>query len=143
MDRYGKLLRSSFENLSMVEHYFRTPRCFDYYMSRLSGEEWKREQEQDANSDKPVTLDLLEPTNPNESLARMLASEKGHNYSPSRPSDQDLCQIIDEEYVPTYHSCSVYCLNREQRVRIGEDLVQRFHTAPGQIRRCLALPADR
>ena len=139
MDRTGMLLREGFENLPMVEHYYRTPRCFDYYMSRLSGEEWQREQQQDPTSDKPVTLDLLEPASQHDSLARMLASEKGHNYSPSRRSDQDLCRIIDEEYVPGYHRQSVYQLSQEQRIRIGEDLVRRLHLAPFQARRCLAL----
>ena len=139
MDRNGMLLRECFENLPMVEHYYRTPRCFDYYMSRLSGEEWQREQQQDPTSDKPVTLDLLEPASQHDSLARMLASEKGHNYSPSRRSDQDLCRIIDEEYVPGYHRQSVYQLSQEQRISIGEDLVRRLHLAPFQARRCLAL----
>ena len=139
MNRDGMLLRSSFENLQMVEHYYRTPRCFDYYMSRLSGEEWQREQRQDPVVDKPVTLELLEPMNPNEPIARMLASEKGHNYSASRLSDQDVCRIIDEEYVPGYHADSVYRLSQEQRLCIGEDLVRRLHASPAQLRRCLAL----
>lgn len=141
MDRDGMLLRSSFENLQMLEHYYRTPRCFDYYMSRLSGEEWQREQRQDPVGDKPVTLELLEPATQNEPIARMLASEKGHSYSASRLSDQDLCRIIDEEYVPGYHADSVYRLSHEQRIRIGDDLVRRLHVAPAQARRCLALIA--
>lgn len=139
MDRHGMLLRSSFENLQMVEHYYRTPRCFDYYMSRLSGEEWQREQRQDPNSEGPITLELLEPSASREMVARMLASEKGHHYSPSRLSDQDLCRIIDEEYVPGCHAGSVYQLSRERRIRIGEDLARQLHASPGQLRRCLAL----
>lgn len=139
MDRDGMLLRSSFENLDIVEHYYRTPRCFDYYMSRLSGEEWQREQQEDPTSDKPVTLDLLEPINPQETLASMLASEKGRNYSPSRLSDQDVCQIIDGQFVPGYHKQSVYQLTGDQRKRIGDDLVRHLHVSPAQARRCLAL----
>ena len=139
MDQNGMLLRECFENLSMVEHYYRTPRCFDFYMSRLSGEEWQREQQQDPTSDKPVTLDLLEPASQHDSLARMLASEKGHNYSPSRLSDQQVCRIIDNEYVPNHSNQSVYQLGQEQRVRIGEDLVRRLHLPANQVRRCLAL----
>lgn len=139
MDRGGMLLRSSFENLQMLEHYYRTPRCFDYYMSRLSGEEWQREQLQDQTSDRPVTLELLEPANEHEPLAMMLAGEKGYSYSPSRLSDQDVCKLIDGEYVPGYHADSVYRLSREQRVRIGDDLVRRLRIAPAQAHRCLAL----
>lgn len=139
MTRDGMLLRCSFENLQMLEHYYRTPRCFDYYMSRLSGEEWQREQQQDSVSDKPVTLELLEPTCSYEPLAKMLSSEKGHNYSATRLSDQAICRMIDEEYIPDYHVNSVYSLSQEQRRKIGEDLIRRLHTAPNQIRRCLAL----
>ena len=139
MDRNGMLLRECFENLSMVEHYYRTPRCFDYYMSRLSGEEWQREQQQDLTSEKPVTLELLEPVGPYESLAKMLAGEKGHNYSPSRLSDQDLCRIIDEKYVTGYRKQSVYQITKEQRTRIGDELVRRLYLNPAQVRRCLAL----
>lgn len=139
MNRDGMLLRSSFENLQMIEHYYRTPRCFDYYMSRLSGEEWRREQLEDHTAAKPVTLEVLEPTIGDESFAKMLAGEKGHNFSPSRLSDQDVCRIIDEEYVPGYHSDSVYSLTQEQRRRIGEDLIRRLRSSPGQVRRCLAL----
>lgn len=139
MDRDGFLQRSSFENLTMVEHYFRSPRCFDYYMSRLSGEEWQREQQEDSTSETPVTLDLLEPAQPYEPIARMLASERGRNYSPTRMSDQDFCQLIDKEYVPGYSVNSVYQLSREQRISVGQDIVRRLHAAPGQIQRCLAL----
>lgn len=139
MDRNGMLLRSCFENLQMLEHYYRTPRCFDYYMSRLSGEEWQREQQQDQTEDRPITLEVLEPTSEHESLARMLAGEKGHNYSPSHLSDQDICRLVDDEYVPSYHVDSVYRLSREQRIRIGDDIVRRLRVAPAQARRCLAL----
>lgn len=139
MNRNGMLLRTSFENLQMLEHYYRTPRCFDYYMSRLSGEEWQREQQQDQTTEEPITLEKLEPEKAQESLARMLASEKGHNFSSSRLSDQDICKIIDVEYVPGYHADSVYRLSREQRIRIGDDLVRRLRVAPAQARRCLAL----
>ena len=84
-------------------------------------------------------LELLEPTNEHEPLAMMLAGEKGYSYSPSRLSDQDVCKLIDGEYVPGYHADSVYRLSREQRVRIGDDLVRRLRIAPAQARRCLAL----
>ena len=139
MDRDGMLMRSSFENLGLVEHYYRTPRCFDYYMSRLSGEEWQREQQQDPSNVDPITLELLEPANTYESISKMLAGEKGHLYSPSRLSDQDVCRIIDDEYVSGYHKASVYQLTGEQRKSIGVDLSRRFHLAPSQINRCLVL----
>lgn len=139
MDRHGMLIRNSFEQLARVEHCYRTPRCFDYYMSRLSGEGWQREQREDGVSDAPITLESMEQATQYEPIAKMLASEKGYNYSPSQRSDMDLCQVIDREYVRSYGRISVYQLTAEQRHRIGEDLARRLHAAPGQIRRCLAL----
>jgi hypothetical protein len=139
MDRHGMLIRNSFEQLARVEHCYRTPRCFDYYMSRLSGEEWQREQREDGVTDAPITLESMEQATQYEPIAKMLASEKGYNYSPSQRSDMDLCQVIDREYVRSYGRISVYQLTAEQRRRIGDDLARRLHAAPGQIRRCLAL----
>ena len=69
----------------------------------------------------------------------MLAGEKGRIYSPSRLTDMDICRIIDLEYVPGYHKSSVYLLSRDQRLRIGEDLLRRFQVSRPQLRRCLAI----
>lgn len=139
MDRNGMLVRHSFEQLARVEHCYRTPRCFDYYMSRLSGEEWQREQREDGVVDAPITLESLELPSRYEPIAKMLASEKGYNYSPSQRSDMDLCQIIDMEYVRSYGQASVYQLTIEQRRRIAGDLARRLHAPAAQILRCLAL----
>ena len=98
-----------------------------------------REQREDGVVDAPITLESLEQPSRYETIAKMLASEKGYNYSPSQRSDMDLCQVIDREYVRSYGRISVYQLTAEQRRRIGDDLERRLHAAPGQIRRCLAL----
>ena len=137
MDKNGMLIRSSFEQIPMVEYYYRTPRCFDYFMSRLSGEEWKREQQQEDARDAPITLESIEPTSPHETIANMLARENGR--STTRLSDTDLCQIIDKEYVPHYNKQSVYQLSQEQRLRIKYDLALQYYASDPQIRRCLAL----
>ena len=137
MDSSGMLLRSSFEQIQLVEHHYRTPRCFDYYMSRLSGEEWKKEQNEDSTEGAPITLESLEPAY--ESISEMLSSEKGHNYAPDRLSDMDVCQIIDTQYIPALHKLSVYQLSPEQRFRIGRDLERRLHIPLRQLRRCLAI----
>ena len=108
MNREGMLIRSSFEQISMVEHYYRTPRCFDYFMSRLSGEEWQREQQEDLSGTAPITLETIEPGINDRQLSKLLAGEKGHIYSASQKTDMHLCQIIDSEYVPVYYKDSVF-----------------------------------
>ncbi len=139
MNREGMLIRSSFEQIRMVEHYYRTPRCFDYFMSRLSGEEWQREQQEDRNGAAPITLESLEPANPQEPLSKMLAGEKGYNYSPTRITDMELCRMIDTEYLAGSRTTSVYLLPHDRRIRIGEDLIRRLNLPKSQVRRCLAL----
>ena len=139
MDRSGMLIRCSFEQLARVEHCYRTPRCFAYFMSRLSGEEWQREQREDAVREDPVTLASIEPACRHESLARMLASEKGFGYSPGQWSDMDLCRLIDTEYVGSYSRTSVYQLSVGQRSRIADDVAHRLRVPPAQVMRCLAL----
>ena len=139
MDKDGMLIRSSFEQLQLVEHYYRTPRCFDYFMSRLSSEEWKREQQEEDGTGAPVTLESIEPVSPHESIANMLARENGRDYSPTNRSDMDLCQIIDNEYVPSYHKLSVYQLSEKQRLHIKFDLARQYFAPDPQLRRCLAL----
>jgi len=80
MDRNGMLVRNSFEQLARVEHCYRTPRCFDYYMSRLSGEEWQREQREDGVADAPITLESLEQPSRHEPIAKMLASDLARRF---------------------------------------------------------------
>ncbi|MDY6444284.1 MAG: hypothetical protein SPK76_04550 [Bacteroidales bacterium] len=98
-----------------------------------------REQREDGVVDAPITLESLEQPSRYEPIAKMLASEKGYNYSPSQRSDMDLCQVIDREYVRSYGRISVYQLTAEQRRRIGDDLERRLHAPAAQILRCLAL----
>lgn len=139
MDRDGMLMRSSFEQVKMLEHYYRTPRCFDYYMCRLSGEEWQQEQQKDAKGGAPITLENIEPASAQESVATMLARENGRFYSPTRLSDMEICQIIDTEYIPGFRKQSVYQLSESERSRIGSDLAFRFRIPDLQLRRCLVL----
>ena len=86
-----------------------------------------------------MTLASIEPACRHESLARMLASEKGFGYSPGQWSDMDLCRLIDTEYVGSYSRTSVYQLSEGQRSRIADDVAHRLRVPPAQVMRCLAL----
>ena len=90
-----------------VENMFVTPRSFLYYMNRISGEEWKKEQEKDENQQPPVTLDVIEKGINLQSVDRMLINESGrHKYR--NLSDIDLCTIVDTEVLPNADKVSVY-----------------------------------
>ncbi len=60
MSKRGVYLRESVVDLQAVEHMYLTPRAFDYYMNRKSGEEWSRERQKDNNVAAPFTLESME-----------------------------------------------------------------------------------
>ena len=60
MDTSGLILREDVIDTADVEHMFKTPRAYLYYMNRLSGEEWTKEQEKDKIQSAPVTLAAIE-----------------------------------------------------------------------------------
>ena len=56
MSENGLFLRESVLDTVQVENMYVTPRAFNYYMSRRSGEEWEKEQEKDNIAGKPISL---------------------------------------------------------------------------------------
>ena len=116
---------------------FVTPRSFLYYMNRISGEEWKKEQEKDENQQPPVTLDVIEKGINLQSVDRMLINESGrHKYRSL--SDIDLCTIVDTEVLPNVGKVSVYELTSSEREAIIRHLCQAYSISEAQARRCLA-----
>ena len=141
MNENGILLKESVIESALVETNFVSPQAFLYLVSRKSGEEWEREQiERDANGRAPITLELIEGPvigGSTEGLTRMKENEKAH-FPPPRKTDLEICQIIDNYYVPKYKKASVYCLSSQEKSEIGNALYKLYHVSVGQIRRCLA-----
>ena len=99
MGKNGLILRENVLDVSDVEHMFVTPRSFLYYMNRLSGEEWQREQEKDLLAGAPITLDVIESGIGYQSMSQMLAFEHGRaDYRAM--DDLALCEKIDNEILP-------------------------------------------
>lgn len=138
MSESGLILRESVINVADVEHMFVTPRSFLYYMNRLSGEEWLREQGRDDNDALPVTLEVIEAGVSHQSIPQMLANEHGRaNYTAM--TDMRLCEYLDNEVVGRYGRTSVYSLTRNEKAEIGNMLYRTRHLPEAQIRRCLAM----
>ena len=138
MDRSGLLLREDVIDSVDVEHMFGTPRNFLYHMNRLSGEEWKREQEKDKEKTAPITIEAIEHGITQQSLEQMLRNEHGRN-DYRKMSDIDLCHLIDKVILPELGVESVYMLSSQKKSAIADYIFREHRLAQAQIRRCLAI----
>lgn len=138
MDTSGLILRESVIDVPDVEHLFMTPRTYLYYMNRLSGEEWAKEQEKDNLNIPSVSLDVIEPRASADQLRQMLVYEKGRS-DYNVMTDIRLCEMIDRELVPGLGYDSVYGLPREKKIMLANMLYSRYRLPEAQIKRCLVL----
>lgn len=138
MNENGVFLRESVLDIVQVENMYATPRAFNYYMSRKSGEEWEKEQEKDKQETGPVRLDMIERGIKDQPVEKMLIYENGRaDYR--KITDIELCSEIDKNIVPRYGKSSVYHLSRDEKQRIAEFLYRQYHIGEAQIRRCLVM----
>ena len=138
MSPSGLILRENVIDVSDVEHLFATPRAFLYYMNRLSGEEWLREQEKDKQSGALITLELIEQGVTHQSMAQMLSFEHGRaDYR--NPDDRTVCEMIDRELLVDIGKESIYLLSRSEKVELANRLCRDFGLSKAQVARCLAM----
>ena len=138
MSEKGVFLRESVLDIVQVENMYTSPRAFNYYMSRKSGEEWEKEQDKDKLDSGPIKLEDIEAGIRDQTLEKMFINEKGRaDYR--KLSDIDLCTLIDRDILPKYGKVSVYHLTRHEKQEIGNFLYTRFRPTEVQIRRCLAM----
>lgn len=140
----GVFLRESVIEVSVVENLYATPKAFNYLVTRLSGDDWSREQETDGNGRPPITLQNFEalvlqrePAH-EQSVADMLRNEKARSAS-LRLNDLQLCEVIDNQFIPRYQAPSVYQLSTRQKNAIAGEIYRRRLASEAQIRRCLVL----
>ena len=138
MDSSGLILRETVINVPDVEHLFMTPRSYMFYMNRLSGEDWTKEQERDNLNIPPVSLGVMEPGTSSDQLRQMLIYERRRSHYKAK-TDIQLCEMIDRELLPELGYHSVYCLPREKKIKLANMLYSMHHLPESQIRRCLVL----
>jgi hypothetical protein len=56
-----------------------------------------------------------------------------------RPTDMDICTLIDKTILPRYGKSSVYLLTEKEKQTIAENLYRQYHITESQIRRCLVM----
>ena len=138
MSKTGLFLRESVLDIPQVENMFSTPRKFDYYMNRRSTEEWLAEQSKDHEGLTPITLELIESNIRLNSTKQMILNEGGiGDYR--RPSDMEVCSVIDNVLTKELHKPSVYTWTREEKMDAARYLRTRFNIGESQLYRCLAM----
>lgn len=138
MDHSGLIKRETVLALPDIEHMFGTPRSYLFYMNRLSGEEWKREQEKDDNNIAPITLESLENKASYQSLSEMLGHEYGRgNYRAM--TDIELCEYIDNELLPSLGKNTVYNLSSQEKKECLRLICKSTSVGEHRARRALVL----
>lgn len=138
MNEAGLFLRETVLDIPQVEHFYVTPRTFDYYMNRKSSEEWIKKQQKDDNGDISICLDNIETGTCLQATDKMLVLENGRaDYR--RISDIDLCKEIDLVHLPVLGVSSIYQLGIEAKKYLAEKLYRKYRVPEDQIKRCLAM----
>ena len=140
IDDSGMILQEDIIDVRYVEELFVTPRSYLYMMNRYSEEKWIKEQLEEDSQRPVVTLDMIEQSITDDSVERMLSNEHGR-VNLTTLTDLNLCEIIDNDYVPRYRRHSVYHLSDKEKVDIGNTLWSKYRkrVSEKQIRRCLLI----
>lgn len=140
----GVFLRESVIETDLVENLYATPKAFNYLVTRLSGDDWSKEQEADGNGLPPITLESFEElvlqraVSREQTISEMLRNEKTRG-TPLGLNDLQLCEMIDNQYVPRYRARTVYQLSDREKNRIATEIYRRHLAGEAQIRRCLVM----
>lgn len=133
MDDKGMILPECIIDVTDIQHQFSTPRTFLYYMNRLSGETWEKEQLQDNNSKPPITLNDIEICTPHIDIKSLLANEHGRaNYH--RISDMEICSLIDT----STNERTIYDLTSQEIGSLANRIRLKYKIPEAQLARCLA-----
>lgn len=139
MDDEGLIMPDSIVDTADLEHQFSSVRAFLYYMNRVSGEEWEKEQLEDKGGTPPITLEDIEHGVRGTNLRDMLANMSGRT-NLRVIGDIELCEIIDNEIIKRYGDETIYTLHHDKLLDIAESLQLKYRISKERVSRCLALP---
>lgn len=137
MNPDGVFLRESVLDIADVEHHFGSVRSFLFYMNRLSGEEWTKEQAKDQNNKQYITLATIEQHCNPLSINSMFHNEYGRNILSI--NDIELCSIIDYKFLTRLGSKSIYTLSVSEKQQLLDMIRAEHFCSEKQLRRCLNL----
>lgn len=138
MTTSGHFLFSDVIAVNQVELIYVTPRGYLYYMNRPSGEEWHKEQREDAGGVPPITVEMIEEGTALTTSEMLFRNEKGRaDYR--RLSDIQLCGEIDRIVLHHFKEKSVYTLSYSQKCELYRMVRELYHVDDKQAQRCLAM----
>jgi hypothetical protein len=109
-----------------------------YYMNRLSGETWEKEQSNDGPGTTPIRINDIENGVKCATVQQLLANEHGR-HNPNAVHDIELCSIIDRMLEDRFEGKTIYQLSLNQVQQAATFLRATYHIGTEQIRRCLAM----
>lgn len=133
---HGTIIPGSIIDVADLEHQFSTARTYLYFMNRLSGDEWEKEQAKDNNGAEPIKLGDIERGIKGASMQQLLANESGR-YRSDKINDMQLCEIIDETISKHYDGESIYTIPRDKAAGLSSWLKSKYHLPDEQIARCM------
>ena len=131
----GMILPETFVDVADLQHKFATARTYLYYMNRLSGEAWEKEQLQDNTNQVPIGLDNIEQGVCGLDMRSMFANEHGRaNYMAM--TDMEICTEIDSGL--RLSGETVYTLTPDRLIEMAGVLKLRYPSLSRlQLTRCL------
>lgn len=132
----GRILPESIVDVADLEHQFSTVRTYLYFMNRLSGEEWEKEQVKDNNGVEPIRIEDIERGIKGISMHQLLANENGRIRS-DKIKDIQLCEIIDKTIEQYYEGKSIYTIPDQIVMKLSSWLKSKYHIPDEQIFRCM------
>ena len=136
LSRTGKPLPETIIDVADLEHLFSTARTYLYYMNRISGEEWEREQEKDRLDTSPIRLENIEAGICGASIRDMLVNENGRGRE-NVIQDMSLCEVIDKFVSQKFPGETVYTLGLDELAKVTSNVSQHYPVSKDQLSRCL------
>lgn len=134
----GLILAEYIVDVTDLEHQFSTARSYMYYLNRLSGETWEKEQSNDGPDISPIRICDIENGVKGAAVQQLLANEYGR-HNPNTIHDIELCCIIDKLLKDRFAGKTLYQLSVNQVQQAASFLKSRYHIGTEQIQRCLAM----
>ena len=138
IDSDGLILSEHIVDVADLEHQFSTARSYMYYMNRLSGETWEKEQSNDGPDTTPIRISDIENGVNRVSVQQLLANEHGR-HNQNAVHDIELCRIIDRLLNDRFGGRTVYQLSLDQVQQAASFIKSRYHIGTEQVQRCLAM----
>ena len=141
MDREGLILPESIIDTADLEHQYSSVRAYQYYMNKISAEEWERRQAEDKNGKPPIRLEDIEKGIKGANMKEMLANMTSRAHH-KVIGDMELCNIIDSEVRARHGDETIYTIPLSALMSIAAMLKDKYRLSKERISRCLALNAN-